>query len=64
MTRSVVCWGDNRFGQLGVAGRRNTTRELDFAPVDLGEPARARHRRRVPFVCSPGQRRRAVLGVE
>lgn len=32
---SVVCWGDNRFGQLGVAGDGNAT----FAPVDLGEPA-------------------------
>jgi len=34
---SVVCWGDNRFGQLGVAGDGNAT----FAPVDLGEPASA-----------------------
>jgi len=33
---SVVCWGDNRFGQLGVVGAN-----ADFAAVDLGEPARA-----------------------
>jgi alpha-tubulin suppressor-like RCC1 family protein len=33
---SVVCWGDNRFGQLGVAGEGNAT----FAAVNLGEPAR------------------------
>jgi len=34
---SVVCWGDNRFGQLGVDGAGNA----GFAAVDLGEPARA-----------------------
>jgi alpha-tubulin suppressor-like RCC1 family protein len=40
---NVVCWGDNRFGQLGVTPGGDTAvpANLGFTPVSLGEPARA-----------------------
>ena len=40
----VVCWGDNRFGQLGVgggSGAPGSAANLTFVPVALGEAARA-----------------------